>query len=184
MKACSKCDLPKDNKNRSWCKSCVKQYSKEYRIAHLVHIKQTVKEKFKKSPWKKTLSSVKYRAKTKNIPFDLTEDYLKSIFNSNLCPILGITIDIGSSNIWNKPSLDRINPNLGYIQGNVRFISNRANVLRNNATIRELELILADAYSLSTTQRPAEELNQHLREGKPSQYSDEAQSNAIDLPHP
>ena len=40
-----------------------------------------------------------------------------------------------------SPSLDRINPNLGYIKGNVWVISYRANMIKNNATLEELELL-------------------------------------------
>ena len=35
-------------------------------------------------------------------------------------------------------SLDRINPELGYIPGNIQVLSTKANVLKNNASINEL----------------------------------------------
>lgn len=44
----------------------------------------------------------------------------------------------------NSPSLDRIVPERGYVAGNLRVISNRANTLKNNATIDEMRLVLAD----------------------------------------
>jgi len=47
------------------------------------------------------------------------------------------------------PSLDRIVPLLGYTKGNVRVISNRANMLKNNATVTEMELIIADLQRIS-----------------------------------
>ena len=43
----------------------------------------------------------------------------------------------------NSPSLDRIRPQLGYVAGNVRVISNRANHLKSNGTISEFEAVLA-----------------------------------------
>jgi hypothetical protein len=42
----------------------------------------------------------------------------------------------------NSPSLDRINNNLGYVPGNVIVVSDRANRIKNNATIEELEKIV------------------------------------------
>lgn len=44
-----------------------------------------------------------------------------------------------------SPSLDKIIPSLGYVPGNVRIISARANLLKNDATVDELRAILKDA---------------------------------------
>lgn len=51
------------------------------------------------------------------------------------CPVLKIPMD--------RPSLDRINPDRGYVPGNVQVISFRANTLKNNATREELAKVLA-----------------------------------------
>lgn len=44
----------------------------------------------------------------------------------------------------NSYSLDRIDPNKGYIKGNIWVISLRANRIKNDATVSELRMI-ADA---------------------------------------
>ena len=44
-----------------------------------------------------------------------------------------------------SPSLDRIVPELGYVKGNIRVISNRANHLKSDATLEEHRKILLDA---------------------------------------
>lgn len=94
------------------------------------------------------LSRCKYRASQKDIPFDLT---IEDIVIPKVCPVLGI--EIRQLNVDDKPqkgyhpnapSLDRIIPELGYVKGNVRVISARANLLKNDATISELELVLED----------------------------------------
>ncbi len=52
-----------------------------------------------------------------------------------VCLVLGIKLDWGRNGCNNNsPSLDRINPKLGYIKGNVRIISNLANTMKSNAT--------------------------------------------------
>ena len=43
----------------------------------------------------------------------------------------------------NSPSLDRTDPKLGYILGNVRVLSWRANYLKGDATVQEIRKLLA-----------------------------------------
>lgn len=62
----------------------------------------------------------------------------------NVCPVLGVKIAISSKeDRWAWPSVDRLRPELGYVKGNVRVISNRANTLKNNATLDELRAVVA-----------------------------------------
>lgn len=60
------------------------------------------------------------------------------------CPILGIELDyeqIEGRTRDNSVSFDRINPNLGYIPGNVQILSWRANRIKNDGTAEEHLLI-------------------------------------------
>lgn len=47
-----------------------------------------------------------------------------------------------------SPSLDRLDSSKGYVKGNVRVISKRANQLKNNATVEEMRMVLADLIRL------------------------------------
>ena len=60
------------------------------------------------------------------------------------CPILQIPLinSLGGKSIDNSPSLDRIDSSKGYIKGNVRIISMRANRLKQDSTIDELKKII------------------------------------------
>jgi hypothetical protein len=83
---------------------------------------------------------VKSRCKKKNIPFNLTEDYLLDLV-VDVCPALKIPLKWGL--ILNglqpdTPSLDRVIPDLGYVKGNVQLLSHKANSMKNNATNEEL----------------------------------------------
>lgn len=66
------------------------------------------------------------------------------------CPVLGILLvsNTKAGPIDSSPSLDRINPALGYVPGNVRVISYRANRLRSDATAAELRKVARDAVRL------------------------------------
>lgn len=93
------------------------------------------------------IGSARVRARRSGIPFSLTKDNLPSM--PKTCPVLGIALTIwGSKTGEDSPSLDRIIPALGYVPGNVRWISTRANTLRSNGTARELALVAQDAMRL------------------------------------
>lgn len=97
---------------------------------------------------RRILYRIRNRAKTMDIPFDLE---LEDIVVPDVCPVLGIkiqTITGGGANQYGSPSVDRIYPDKGYVRGNIRIISNRANLLKSNATIEELEAVLADLKGL------------------------------------
>jgi hypothetical protein len=85
------------------------------------------------------LGHAKERAKRFNLSFDLTLIYLESIAN-NECPVFKTPFVWGQSNGRHpyRPSLDRVVPNLGYIQGNVVFISQKANTIKQDVTEKEL----------------------------------------------
>ena len=67
---------------------------------------------------------------------------MKDLIIPEYCPLLGIKLEYepGRTNNSNTPSLDKIDPTKGYIKGNVRIISYKANTMKNNATREELEL--------------------------------------------
>ena len=86
------------------------------------------------------LKNAKQRAKAFNVPFNLTES---DVYAPMVCPVLGIPIKYGRNfTDSNSPSLDRAIPELGYVRGNVFIISMRANAIKNDATVSDLEKVL------------------------------------------
>ena len=56
--------------------------------------------------------------------------------------VLGIKLDTGDRRKkGNAPSIDRIDNSKGYTKENIMVVSNRANMIKNNATIDELIMI-------------------------------------------
>ena len=87
------------------------------------------------------LKEAKRRAKKKNVSFEIS---VNDIDIPEFCPILGILLRPGRGYIRHgSPTLDRIIPELGYVKGNVQVISNRANLLKNNASLQELLAVTA-----------------------------------------
>ena len=94
-------------------------------------------------PLYRMLHAAKSRAKKKGVPFDLTLQDLDDVWNE-CCPILGIPLVRGEGigGIQdNSPSLDKIDPELGYVKGNIAIISVRANRIKQNATVEEIEKV-------------------------------------------
>jgi len=137
----------KEYRSTSEYKKYKKEYDKEYNSRPEVKERKKEYSKEYNSSFVGHLSRARARSKIKNIEFNLTIEYLKSIYpKNNMCPLLNIPLDWQSShNHPSTPSLDRVDSSKGYIKGNVQWVSWRANVLKNNATPEEL-LRLAQNY--------------------------------------
>lgn len=93
------------------------------------------------------LSGAKKRTQRSGLRFDLTVHDIPAI--PDRCPVLDIALQCSSGRMSDaSPSLDRIEPKRGYVSGNVRVISWRANRLRSDASAAELRLVAADAERL------------------------------------
>lgn len=114
--------------------------------------KQDIKEhltayyKTKKGRIGVSFNALRQNAKRRGVEVAITLDYVRSIATDK-CPVFGLTFDWedwGTKNgkaLDNSPSLDRIDPTKGYIEGNVVFISTKANRIKNNATIEEITAV-------------------------------------------
>ena len=91
---------------------------------------------------KRYLNNARCRARRDNLPFDITHEYLQSIATDE-CPVYGIVFEWGPSKLGkgytkeNCPNLDRIVPEKGYVKGNVAFISQKANRIKDNGTMQD-----------------------------------------------
>lgn len=87
------------------------------------------------NPERKILARLRAGAKKEHIPFNLE---LEDVKIPNICPVLGIALERGREAFKKLqcPSADRIVPKLGYVRGNVRFISLRANLIKSNRRLK------------------------------------------------
>jgi len=85
---------------------------------------------------KRMLNRVASKCRKYGIEFNLE---LADIVFPPECPIFHKPFIYGDTD-WTY-SIDRIDPGKGYIKGNIQVISNRANMLKNNATSSELRLV-------------------------------------------
>jgi len=90
----------------------------------------------KNNPRKYLFGLARGRARRKGQEFTITMDDLPEI--PEKCPLLGLVLNPWSIYLSHHPSLDRIDNSKGYVPGNVQFISHRANMLKNSATVDEM----------------------------------------------
>jgi len=156
-KKCSKCGEVKTftsytkcgrgEKRRSYCKVCNKKSRDLYKSKPGVREKinkQANKHRIQKTKEDNRIAvyaSARQRANQRGIEFTIK---VEDIEIPTHCPILNIPIvkNFGPHGpLPNSPSLDRIDPNGGYVKGNIHIISNKANTMKSNASLEELILL-------------------------------------------
>lgn len=89
------------------------------------------------------LRGAKYRTNKHGLPAcNLTLDDIKI---PPRCPVFNTEFKLGTDKapLPESPSLDRIIPSLGYVKGNVRVISYRANFLKKDGTLNDFKLLVS-----------------------------------------
>jgi hypothetical protein len=122
-------------------KGYYKARSQQWRSENHKQMLATLREYRRDNYERIMIIAARRRAKERGVAFDLDE---ADIFIPFECPVLGIPLLPSSNGKWSpgSPSLDRVKPELGYVKNNVRIISWRANQLKRDATLEELERIV------------------------------------------
>lgn len=84
------------------------------------------------------LTSARSHAKRDGIVCSIT---VEDIVIPEYCPVFGMFLDRTGTIKDNAPSLDKVIPELQYVKGNVRVISWRANRLKHNMQLEEVQAI-------------------------------------------
>lgn len=131
------CENPKPPLRKGLCNTC---YQRRWQKKHY----------FPRKPHPWILShperymwlQARRRAKAIGVPFSIR---VEDIIIPEVCPVLGIPLGARGDNRDTAPSLDRRDVHLGYVPGNVFVISQRANRIKSDATLEELQRITAYA---------------------------------------
>lgn len=141
----------KNQRNREYKKRHKEQvdsYNAEYRMRPEVVERMREYNQKRKSTmslidkFRDMVHRCQHRASEKNIPCSITWKDLQELY-IDTCPILEIPLDWNSCTNGRSeytPSVDRIIPELGYVKGNIRIISNLANMMKSYATKDQLLL--------------------------------------------
>lgn len=161
MKRCRVCqeekpltDFHLNRKNpdyyQSYCKLCQKVKLKEWYKNNPGASSRQTQKAYIRDPARPITHAIRIRARKQGLPFDLDANYVRELLAATtVCPILGIPLRRrivagkrhGPSD--NAPSIDRRKPELGYVRGNIAVISQRANRLKNDASLDEVRLSMS-----------------------------------------
>jgi hypothetical protein len=140
---CPYCKRRKPAPGRKHCNTCL-AYFRKWNQEHRPQRTAAMRDKRAKSPLVFLVREAKGRARVKGLPFDITPSDLEIPTH---CPLLGIQLEPnrgGKQAQAGSPTIDRINPALGYVRGNVWVVSYRANRIKHNASLEELEVLTAN----------------------------------------
>lgn len=134
---------------RSQCKICDSKYRVKYKedgrkAAYLRDYRsaggKTSNDYILKNPINEMFYNSKTRAKQKGLEFNIEKS---DIVIPSMCPVFGIPLLRGKHQPTNNsPSLDRRDNSKGYVKGNVYVISYKANSIKRDATVEDLEKII------------------------------------------
>jgi len=129
---------------RPRCTDCYNAYRRELRNLNPDRVKnhRLANKRYRRENIEKDIiSRTRRRAEKKGFEFNITES---DIVVPTHCPLLGIKLEVGRDKdgyVHSSPSIDRIDSTKGYVKGNIWIISNRANQIKSDATLEELQLI-------------------------------------------
>jgi len=83
--------------------------------------------------WGRVLHSAKGNTMRRPIPIEITKEQAWELFlaQNGLCHFTGKELRISNNNIANTASIDRINNELGYVVGNIRWVHKHINIMKN-----------------------------------------------------
>lgn len=133
---CKECDKVRQDKSKRKTNPQRLAYARKYQLEKRQDFKYRLQM---------LINASKQRAKLKNIEHEITVEDLIALYPlDGKCPVLGVELEFGSAGFReNSPSIDKINPNKGYTKDNIQVISWRANRIKGDATLEELELLVA-----------------------------------------
>jgi hypothetical protein len=119
-------------------KEKLKRKARKYNREHTQEIKARKLQERKSDPAKYMLRTKRNECSKFGVEFSLQRSDVEPL--PMFCPVLGLPLNytvLTGRPEDNSPSIDRFDNDLGYVHGNVRVISNRANRLKSDGTKEE-----------------------------------------------
>jgi hypothetical protein len=118
----------------------IQKYGIEEYDDNIVYNREVLLLRQQRRPLARLIAVAKYRAKQYNLEFNIKESDLELPI---YCPILELKLEYSPrERLDNSYSLDRVDPSKGYVKGNVRVISWKANRMKNHLSLDFLERVI------------------------------------------
>lgn len=154
VKVCTRCGVsrpaeqfPRNKNTRDGllhqCKPCKRAAARAYEKtpAYRARVREGTRRWKDRQILAYLLTRARSRCRKSGVTFDISPDDLTL---PAMCPLLGIPLRRGVGGPSpNSPSLDRFDSRFGYVRGNVWVVSARANMLKSDASLDELERLIA-----------------------------------------
>ena len=131
------------------CKKCARQAIAEYRRNNPEKYTETKLRSYSKNKdklnqrnreWGKSnrgylmVQGAKRRAKASNLDFNLDQhkEEIQARVDKGYCEMTGIPFNLKGGRMWDTPSIDRINPERGYVYENIRIVCRAMNCMLGN----------------------------------------------------
>lgn len=168
-RTCTKCNIGKPysqfgkQKNgkyglRSACKDCTRKQNIVYVNNHRGNIVNYDKKfyfSYKGFIWKMPYST-KSRAKKRSLVFEIDKEWLEGRIGKMKCEVTGFKLEIMSGKKCKvsptQPSLDRIDPSIGYTKENTRVVCWWYNVMKHDWSDKEVVHFVKEYYNKLTNQ--------------------------------
>ena len=102
----------------------------EWRAENAEHLKARSTERRIKKRAMCLVAAARVRARKRGIPFEVSKSdiaMLQSVIDDGVCQVTGASFTLSGPRCATSPSLDRINPSLGYVGGNLRVVCHAIN---------------------------------------------------------
>lgn len=129
--------LEKGRARRELNKETLRETSRRWRKNN----PEKTREYYTKDPAKNLFLNARNRSKKTGLEFNLDPS---DVVVPAVCPVFGTPFVLGGGSGFHHhaPTLDRIDNSKGYVKGNVQVISWRANRIKCDATVAELQQLL------------------------------------------
>ena len=163
MKRCPKCGQDKSTSayyrdcNRKdgltlYCKVCIKTYTASVPKDVRREYSRRSRHRLRNNPFYRAgrlVADARMRAKQRNLPCDITTENIAERIQRGKCEVTGVPFELSRipQRAW-CPSLDRINPVLGYTQDNIQVVAwiyNAAKGVHGHAEVIKLAEALCTA---------------------------------------